>query len=100
VEQSFMMAVEVRDNPAMSRFEMVEGDAVAFVAYSRDDNRMVLTHTEVPEAMFGRSVGSKLVHHVLDRLRSDGITVVPRCDIVAVYIERRSEYRDLLADPG
>jgi predicted GNAT family acetyltransferase len=98
VERPFMS--EVRDNPAMSRFEMAEGDAVAFVAYSRDGNRMVLTHTEVPQSMAGRGIGSKLVHHVLDRLRADNITVVPRCEFVAAYIERQPEYRDLLANPG
>jgi predicted GNAT family acetyltransferase len=91
---------EVRDNPAMSRFGMVESDAVASVAYRRDGNRMVLSHTEVPQAMAGRGVGSKLVRGALDHLRSDGIRIVPRCDFVAGYIERHPEYRDLLADSG
>ncbi|GGC72308.1 N-acetyltransferase [Siccirubricoccus deserti] len=91
---------EVRDNPAMSRFEMAEGGSTAFVAYRRDGNRMVLTHTEVPEAMAGQGTGSKLVRGVLDHLRSDDIGIVPRCDIVAGYIERHPEYRDLLVGPG
>ncbi len=56
---------EVRDNPARSRFEMVSGDAVAFAAYRREEDRIVLTHTEVPEALSGRGVGSKLVRGVL-----------------------------------
>lgn len=92
--------VEIRDNPAMSRFEMAVGDAVAFVAYRRDGNRMVLTHTEVPEAMSGRGVGSKLVRGVLDRLLREGVAVRPRCEFIAAYIERHLEYRDLLVDPG
>jgi uncharacterized protein len=89
---------EVRDNPAMSRFEMASGDAVAFVEYRREDDRIALLHTEVPEALSGQGVGSKLVRGVLDALRAEGSKVVPRCGFVAAYVERHPEYRDLLAD--
>jgi uncharacterized UPF0160 family protein len=45
---------EVKDNSAASRFEMATGDAVAFVEYTRAGDRIVLTHTEVPEALSGQ----------------------------------------------
>jgi hypothetical protein len=91
---------EVRDNPATSRFEMASGDAVAFVEYMRAGDRIVLIHTEVPEALSGRGVGSKLVRGTLEAVRTEGLKVVPRCEFVAAYIERHSEYRDLLAHEG
>ena len=91
---------EVRDNPATSRFEMASGDAVAFVEYMRAGDRIVLIHTEVPEALSGRGVGSKLVRGTLEAVRTEGLKVVPRCEFVAAYIERHPEYRDLLADQG
>jgi predicted GNAT family acetyltransferase len=89
---------EVMENPAMSRFEMASGDAVAFVGYRREGDRIVLTHTEVPEALSGQGIGSKLVRGTLESLRSKGSRVVPRCEFVAAYMERHPEYRDLLAD--
>ena len=90
---------EVRDNPARSRFEMVSGDAVAFVAYSRvGGDRIALLHTEVPEVLSGKGVGSTLVRGVLDALRAEGSKVVPRCEFVAAYVERHPEYRNLMAD--
>ncbi len=92
--------MEVRDNPAASRFEMTGGDAVAFVEYTRAGDRIVLAHTEVPEASSGRGVGSKPVRGALDALRGSGVKVVPRCEFVAPYIERHPEYRDLLDDRG
>ncbi|WP_241671587.1 GNAT family N-acetyltransferase [Dankookia rubra] len=58
----------VSDNPAMHRFEMMSGDAVAFVEYQRVGGHIILTHTEVPEAMSGQGVGSKLVAGVLDKM--------------------------------
>ncbi len=91
---------EVRDNPATSRFEMASGDAVASAEYRRAGDRIVLVHTEVPEALSGQGVGSKLVRGTLDAVRAEGSKVVPRCGFVAAHIERHPEYRDLLADAG
>ena len=91
---------EVKDNSAASRFEMATGDAVAFVEYTRAGDRIVLTHTEVPEALSGRGVGSKLVRGTLDAVRAKGSKVVPRCEFVAAHIERHPEYRNLLDDEG
>ena len=92
---------EVKDNPAMGRFEIAGGGAVAFVECERSGGgRIALLHTEVPEALSGQGVGSKLVRGVLDALRAEGAKVVPRCEFVAAFVERHPEYRDLLADEG
>lgn len=95
------MSAEVKDNPALSRFELTTGGATAFVAYERaGDGPLVLTHTEVPEALSGQGIGSKLVRGTLDRLRADGVKIVPRCEFVAATIARHPEYRDLVAGAG
>ncbi len=91
---------EVRDNPAASQFEMTSGDSTAFVEYRRAGDRIALLHTEVPEALSGKGVGSKLVSGTLDAVRAEGLKVVPRCEFVAAYVARHPEYRDLLADEG
>jgi predicted GNAT family acetyltransferase len=90
----------VRDNAAMGGFEMTSGDAVAFVEYRRDGDLIVLTRTEVPAALSGQGVGSKLVRGVLDRIRAEDVKVVPRCRFVAAWVECHPEYRDLIADAG
>ena len=80
---------------------MVGGGAVAFVEYERSGGgRIALLHTEVPEALSGQGVGSKLVRGVLDALRAEGAKVVPRCEFVAAYMGRHPEYRNLLAHGG
>jgi predicted GNAT family acetyltransferase len=88
----------VSDNPAMSRFEMTCGDAIAFVEYRRTGDRIVLTHTEMPEALSGQGVGAKLVAGVLDKIRSDGATVVAQCEFVATFIRRHPGYQSLEAE--
>jgi len=56
-----------------------------------------LDHAEVPSALEGRGLGSKLVRATLDQVRSEGLKVVPRCSFVAAFIRRHAEYADLLA---
>jgi len=85
----------VSDNSAMSRFEMTCGDAIAFVEYRRAGDRVVLTHTEVPEALSGQGVGSKLVAGVLDCIRAQGMKVVAQCDFVKAFIRRHPGYQSL-----
>ena len=92
------MQTSVSDNPARSRFELAVGDAVAFVDYVRSGDRVVLTHAEVPEALSGQGIGSKLVRGTLEALRAQGRTAASRCGFVSAYVERHPEYRDVLAD--
>ena len=66
---------------------MGSGHSTAFVEYRCAGDRIVLLHTEVPGALSGKGVGSKLVRGTLDAARAEGLKVVPRCGLVAAYIE-------------
>ena len=94
------MQTNVSDNPTRSRFELAVGDDVAFVDYVRSGDRVVLTHTEVPEALSGQGIGSKLVRGTLEALRARGHRAGSQCSFVSAYVERHPEYRDVLADGG
>jgi predicted GNAT family acetyltransferase len=86
------------DNAAASRFEMPVEGHVAFVTYRRrEDGVISLDHAEVPRALEGKGVGSKLVRATLDRVRGEGLKVVPRCSFVHAFIQRHPDYADLLA---
>jgi uncharacterized protein len=88
----------VTDNAALGRFEMdVEGET-AFVTYLRDGDRLTLVHTEVPQALAGRGVGSSLARAVLDDVRQRGLRVVPECAFMAAFIARHPTFADLVAD--
>lgn len=88
---------ELIDNSARSRFEMPVDGVLAVVEYARPGgNTIELTHTEVPDALAGQGVGSRLARAVLDNARRDGLRVIPTCPFIAAYIERHPEYRDLV----
>lgn len=87
----------VVDNPARNRFEMEVDGAIAFVDYRMVGDVLVVPHTEVPRALEGRGIGTKLVLGSLDLIRASGRKVRPRCGFYAQVISRHPEYRDLVA---
>ncbi|MGZ4400986.1 MAG: GNAT family N-acetyltransferase [Gaiellaceae bacterium] len=89
---------DVVDVPEASRYELRLADnPIGLAAYRRRDGRIAFTHTEVDESCEGRGFGSRLVAAALDDARRQGLEVVPLCPFVARFIERHSEYKELLA---
>jgi uncharacterized protein len=90
-------AITVEDNEAESRYEAKETDAVVGVArYVRRGGRTIFVHTEVDEDRAGEGIGSALVVAALGAERAADRPVVPLCPFVRAYIERHSEYSDLV----
>ena len=91
-----IMPDTVRNNTALSRYEL-DADGITAVAYYRlADGVMTLNHTEVSPEAQGRGIASRLVHAVLEEARWLGYKVVPRCPFVGQYITRHPEFSDLI----
>jgi uncharacterized protein len=87
---------DVVDNPAQHRFELAVDGHVARSEYGLKDGVMTFMHTEVPEALAGKGIGSKLIKGALDQARDRGLKVVALCPFVKGFIEKHAEYGDLL----
>lgn len=92
-----MSAVE--DNPAEHRFELpIEGSHDVAAAYYRlDGDRIVLTHTIVPERFSGEGLGSKLAYGTFETIRASRRKAVLLCPFMAAYYARHPEYADIVA---
>ena len=90
------MSNNVRDNTKLHRFELDTDGHIAFSEYKRGDGLLTIMHTEVPKELGGRGMGSTLMKGVLDTARVQGLKVQPLCPFAKAYIERHSEYADLL----
>jgi predicted GNAT family acetyltransferase len=90
------MTDTVRNNTAEHRYELTVEGHLAATYYQIADGVITFVHTEVPDALAGRGVGSKLVKGALDQVRTDGLKVVTQCPFVKAYIEKHAEYADLL----
>ncbi len=87
----------IRDNTALSRFELDDGGVTVVLNYRLAGDALTLTHTETPVAVRGRGLASRLVEAVLRQARERGLKVVPRCAFVSAYLEKHPEFRDLVA---
>jgi uncharacterized protein len=93
------MASSVRDNATLHRFEIeIDVDGVtAFSEYERKGGVVTFIHTEVPDALSGKGVGSSLARGALDLVRSRGERVIAKCPFIAAFIKKHAEYQNLLA---
>jgi predicted GNAT family acetyltransferase len=87
----------VRDNKALSRFEMNVEGGVAFANYRLAPSAVIITHTETPRALRGRGIASELVKSALALIRADGHKVIAGCGFVVDYLRKHPEYADMTA---
>jgi predicted GNAT family acetyltransferase len=89
--------IEVRDNRDRFRYEIVvDGVVAGFLQYSVRGGRIVLSHTEVPDANAGQGLATQLVRGALDDIRKRGLRIVPVCRFVERFVSRNPEYDDLV----
>jgi predicted GNAT family acetyltransferase len=86
-------AAAVRDHGEASRFELVKDGHVAFLKYERRPDAFVLVHTEVPPALQGTGVGSRLVKGALELARAEQRPLVVECPFVSGYLKKHPEAR-------
>ncbi len=91
------MASTIRDNTALSRFELDAEGVTAVANYRLSGDVMTITHTEVPPDARNRGIASRLIEGMLVEARSRGLKIVPLCSFVKTYVDRHPEVRNLLA---
>jgi predicted GNAT family acetyltransferase len=91
------MPDEVRDNPAEHRFELEAEGHIAAAYYKLAPGVITFVHTEVPPALGGRGIGSRLAQGALTNARSRGLKVVAKCPFIGAYIGKHPEWQDLIA---
>ena len=84
------------DNKAQNQYEFQLQGKGAKIEYIRASDRIFLTHTEVPKALEGKGIGSKLVKAVLEDIQKQNLTLIPMCPFVAAYIKQNPEWRSLV----
>lgn len=92
-----MNRIAVRNNTALSRYELNLDGAIAFANYRLAPGKVVITHTETPPALRGRGIASRLVQGALEQIRAEGLKVVAGCSFVVDYLAKHPEFADVEA---
>ncbi|MCS4233601.1 GNAT family N-acetyltransferase [Stenotrophomonas rhizophila] len=91
------LAYEVEHDLANHRFQARIQGHLALLDYQIKRKRMVITHTEVPEPIGGRGIAGELTKVALRYAREHKYKVVPACAYAEAFMQRHTEYDDLLA---
>jgi uncharacterized protein len=86
----------VRDNKALSRFELDVEGGVAFANYRLTPSAVIITHTETPRSLRGHGIASELVEGALQLIRADRLKVIAGCGFVVDYLQKHPEFADLV----
>jgi uncharacterized protein len=88
---SDMSDVAVTDNQDGSRLEINADGELAELIYRTRAGRLILVHTEVPEALGGRGLGGELVQAAIRKATAGGMTLVPLCPFARSWLERHPD---------
>jgi len=80
----------VTHNSEAQRFESTIAGHLAQVNYRISGHRMIITHTEVPEAFRGNRIGEHLLAFAVEAARKDGLEVVAECSYAHQFLKRAS----------
>jgi predicted GNAT family acetyltransferase len=69
----------------------VEGHT-AFIDYKLSGDVLKLIHTEVPEELEGKGVGTAIVTKALQYARDNNLKVIPICPFVQAFLKRHPEW--------
>lgn len=73
-----------------------DGQRAAFMNFTKGPGRIIITHTEVSDALKGKSAGKQLVAASVAYARSRNLKIVPLCPFARSVFDRVKEYSDVL----
>jgi predicted GNAT family acetyltransferase len=91
-------AIDVRHNPAASRFEAEVDGRVCVANYQIVDGVMRIHHTEVPAGLERRGIAGRIVREAFGYAEARGLKVEPWCSYVRSYMRRHPDTQRLLPE--
>jgi len=92
------LPIERDESESKGRYSVRLDGAEAEMTYSRAGNAVIIIdHTEVPDALRGRSVGQALVRRAVEDARAEGRSIIPLCPFAKAQFSRHPEWRDILS---
>lgn len=95
-----MGIVNVTNDPKRQQFQVNMEGEVAYLEYRWSDGVLVLMHTEVPDKLAGRGVGSALAAFAFGYAREKEVRVKVYCPFVAAWLKKHPDWQDIVVTDG
>lgn len=82
------MSETFRHNPEQSRYELEVDGLLAFADYQRDGHLLIVPHVEADPALRGSGAAGRLMNHLAETARAEGLRITPLCSYAAAWLKR------------
>jgi predicted GNAT family acetyltransferase len=91
------MEIQHKEGPNRGKFFIEnEGTRIAAIEYAKQDNIIVIEHTEVDPSLRGKNIGYQLVQKTAEFAREKGLKVSPICPFAMKQFQKNKEWQDLM----
>ena len=92
------MPIELEETGSKGRYVLRspsgELDELTFTKVG--EHRVIIDHTDVPDAFRGQGAGLRLVSRAVEDARAAGKTIIPLCPFANAQFRRHGEWADVL----
>lgn len=91
-----MREYELYNNVEKHQYEFHIDNHTPRIEYIQVKDEIYLTHTEVPAALEGKGIASRLILAALKDIEIQKLNLIPLCPFVAAYLKRHPEWKKIL----
>jgi uncharacterized protein len=95
-----MEPLTIINNEQNGHFQTIVDNELCFLEYRFTSGLMILMHTEVPDRLSGRGIGSALAAYAFGYARRHHLGVKVYCPFVLAWLARHPEQKDLVVSPA
>jgi hypothetical protein len=81
----------VTDNREAHQFELTVDGQTSVLIYERRPHALALLHTEVPPALRGRGLATRLAEAAVNAVRAEGLQVIAVCPFVRAFLRKQHQ---------
>lgn len=83
-------------NVAEKRYEMPFGHLMVYANVRKDTNFLYIDYVFAPPELRGTGAAGQFMMKLMDVVRTENLKVVPICGYAASWLQRHSDYHDLV----
>ena len=92
-----MTTNQVTYNVAEARYEMQFGHLMVYANVRKNMNTLYIDYVFAPPELRGRGAAGQFMMQLMDVVRAEQLKVVPICGYAASWLQRHSDYHDLVS---